>query len=149
MQGVNLYIKNLEDDLDDEQLRKEFSKFGNITSAKVMTDETGRSKGFGFVCFSTPEAATKAVNEMNGRIIVTKRLYVALAQRKEERIAHLAALWMQCIGRAIPQNQIPEVQSQHAVTVPKEHQHEELVGGAVSRAFPSQPDIPIPLLTPM
>ena len=32
-QGVNLYIKNLDDDFDDERLHKEFSKFGNITSA--------------------------------------------------------------------------------------------------------------------
>lgn len=86
-QGVNLYVKNLEDVINDERLQKEFSAFGTITSAKVMTDEKGRSKGFGFVCFSTPEEATKAVTEMNNRIILTKPLYVALAQRKEDREA--------------------------------------------------------------
>ncbi|XP_049457861.1 polyadenylate-binding protein 1A-like isoform X4 [Epinephelus fuscoguttatus] len=50
-QGVNLYMKNLDDGIDDERLRKEFAPFGTITSAKVMM-EGGRSKGFGFVCFS-------------------------------------------------------------------------------------------------
>merc|ERR1719220_2272600 len=88
-QGVNLYVKNLDDSIDDERLRKEFAPYGTITSAKVMNEE-GRSKGFGFVCFSSPEEATKAVTEMNGRIIVAKPLYVALAQRKEDRKAHLA-----------------------------------------------------------
>merc|ERR1711963_141846 len=89
-QGVNLYVKNLDDTIDDERLRTEFTPFGTITSAKVMCEE-GRSKGFGFVCFSNPEEATKAVTEMNGRIIVSKPLFVALAQRKEERKQHLAA----------------------------------------------------------
>jgi len=93
-QGVNLYVKNLDDTIDDERLRKEFAPFGTITSAKVMVEE-GRSKGFGFVCFSSPEEATKAVTEMNGRIIVSKPLYVALAQRKEDRKAHLASQYMQ------------------------------------------------------
>lgn len=96
-QGVNLYVKNLDDNIDDERLRKEFSQFGTITSAKVMT-ENGRSKGFGFVCFSDPEEATKAVTEMNGRIVVAKPLYVALAQRKEDRKAHLAAQYMQRVA---------------------------------------------------
>jgi len=101
-QGVNLYVKNLDDTIDDEKLRQEFTPYGTITSAKVMTEE-GRSKGFGFVCFSSPEEATKAVTEMNGRIIVAKPLYVALAQRKEDRKAHLASQYMQRVtGMRMP-----------------------------------------------
>ncbi|KAL1790807.1 polyadenylate-binding 4 isoform X7, partial [Sigmodon hispidus] len=106
-QGVNLYIKNLDDTIDDEKLRKEFSPFGSITSAKVMLED-GRSKGFGFVCFSSPEEATKAVTEMNGRIVGSKPLYVALARRKEERKAHLTNQYMQRVAgmRALPANAI-------------------------------------------
>jgi len=102
-QGVNLYVKNLDDTIDDERLRKEFTPYGTITSARVMCEE-GRSKGFGFVCFSSPEEATKAVTEMNGRIIVAKPLYVALAQRKEDRKAHLASQYIQRMAGMRMQN---------------------------------------------
>ncbi|KAI0035914.1 hypothetical protein K488DRAFT_82527 [Vararia minispora EC-137] len=84
-QGVNLYIKNLEDDVDDDKLRAEFEPFGTITSCKVMRDDKGTSKGFGFVCFSSPDEATKAVAEMNNKMIGSKPLYVSLAQRREVR----------------------------------------------------------------
>jgi polyadenylate-binding protein len=132
-QGVNLYIKNLDDEVDDDKLRQMFAEFGPITSAKVMRDavpepssdgdkegkdkenkkegnekedegETGekksegksgrrlgKSKGFGFVCFSNPDDATKAVAEMNQRMINGKPLYVALAQRKDVRKSQLEA----------------------------------------------------------
>jgi len=83
--GVNLYIKNLDDAINDEKLREAFEQFGNISSAKVMSDDKGNSKGFGFVCFGTTEEATKAVSEMNGHLLGNKPLYVALAQRKDER----------------------------------------------------------------
>lgn len=94
-QGVNLYIKNLDDDIDDAELRKAFEQFGTVTSAKVMMTENEMSRGFGFVCFSSPEEATKAVTEMNGRIVKSKPLYVALAQRKDERQAQLNQMYSQ------------------------------------------------------
>jgi RNA recognition motif-containing protein len=73
-QSVNLYVKNLDDAIDDEKLREEFSPYGTITSARVMKGEKGSSRGFGFVCFSAPEEATKAVTEMNGKSFVANLL---------------------------------------------------------------------------
>ncbi|CDS07593.1 hypothetical protein LRAMOSA01542 [Lichtheimia ramosa] len=91
-QGVNLYIKNLDDDVDDERLKQEFSVYGNITSAKVMRDDTtGISRGFGFVCFSEADEATRAITEANGRMLGSKPIYVALAQRKDVRRSQLEA----------------------------------------------------------
>ncbi|KAG4305032.1 hypothetical protein PORY_001707 [Pneumocystis oryctolagi] len=87
--GINLFVKNLDDDIDDERLRQEFSVFGTITSAKIMVDDNGKSKGFGFVCFSSPDEATKAITEMNQRMVFGKPLYVALAQRKDVRRSQL------------------------------------------------------------
>lgn len=92
-QGVNLYVKNLDDSVTDDMLRDEFAVMGTITSARVMKDmgKDGRSRGFGFVCFSSPEEATRAVNEMNGKLIANKPIFVALAQRREVRRAQLEA----------------------------------------------------------
>ncbi|KAK5840151.1 hypothetical protein PVK06_009034 [Gossypium arboreum] len=75
-QGLNLYIKNLDDSIGDEKLKKMFSEFGNITSCKLA--------------------------EMNGKMIVSKPLYVAPAQRKEERRAQLQAQFSQMRPLAIP-----------------------------------------------
>ncbi|CCH61913.1 hypothetical protein TBLA_0F03780 [Henningerozyma blattae CBS 6284] len=89
-QGINLFIKNLDDSIDDEKLKEEFAPFGTITSARVMRTENGKSKGFGFVCFSTPEEATRAITEKNQQIVAGKPLYVAIAQRKDVRRSQLA-----------------------------------------------------------
>jgi len=91
-QGTNLYIKNLEDEIDEERLQKEFSAFGKIHSSKIMSDSNGISRGFGFVSYNTPEEAQKAISEMNSRILqsCTKPLYVALHEPKEIRRQKLA-----------------------------------------------------------
>ncbi|CAD5316945.1 unnamed protein product [Arabidopsis thaliana] len=88
LQGSNLYLKNLDDSVNDEKLKEMFSEYGNVTSCKVMMNSQGLSRGFGFVAYSNPEEALLA---MIGR----KPLYVALAQRKEERQAHLQSLFTQ------------------------------------------------------
>ncbi|KAL2477276.1 Polyadenylate-binding protein 2 [Forsythia ovata] len=94
-QGSNLYVKNLDDSIGDDELKEVFSPFGSITSCKVMRDPKGISRGSGFVAFSSPEEASRALLEMNGKIIVSKPLYVALAQRKEDRRARLQAQFSQ------------------------------------------------------
>ncbi|CAG2233966.1 PABPC [Mytilus edulis] len=98
----NVEVNNFGDDISEDELKDIFEPFGKLIS--VMS-EGGRSKGFGFVCFSSPEEATKAVTDMNGRIVVAKPLYVALAQRKEDRKAHLASQYMQRIASIRMQGQ--------------------------------------------
>lgn len=88
-QGVNLYIKNLDDSINDAELRKLFEGFGMITSCKVMVDEHGASLGFGFVCFVSPEDATHAVSEMHLKLVHNKPLYVGLAEKREQRLNRL------------------------------------------------------------
>ncbi|GKD68630.1 polyadenylate-binding protein 7, partial [Tanacetum coccineum] len=54
-QGSNVYVKNIDDDATENKLQECFSQCGTITSAKLMVNEKGISKGFGFLCFSTPD----------------------------------------------------------------------------------------------
>ena len=89
--GVNLYVKNLGEGIDDAKLKEEFGAYGSITSCRVMVDEKGVSRGFGFVCFSSPEESQRALTELNGKMLNGKPLYVSMAQRKEERRAQLEA----------------------------------------------------------
>ncbi|XP_041997681.1 polyadenylate-binding protein 7-like isoform X1 [Salvia splendens] len=94
-QASNVYVKNIDDEISDDELRLHFSQCGTITSATIMRDDKGISKGFGFVCFSTPEEANKAVYTFHGLILRRKPLYAAIAQRKEERQVQLQVIHAQ------------------------------------------------------
>ncbi|KAK8914102.1 Polyadenylate-binding protein 5 [Platanthera zijinensis] len=95
LKSSNLYLKNLDESVNDRKLEDIFAPFGEIISCKVMLDSLMQSKGTAFVQFSSPEEANRAVIEMNGRMIGRKPLYVAIAQRKEERRARLQAHFAQ------------------------------------------------------
>ncbi|KAL8204945.1 hypothetical protein R6Q57_010568 [Mikania cordata] len=111
-QDSNVYVKNIDDDVTENELQEHFSQCGTITSTKLMCDDKGLSRGFGFVCFSTPEEANKAVNTLHGYMFHRKPLYVAIAQRKEDRQAQLQIYYANCMaGFAGPSSVIPGVYS--------------------------------------
>merc|ERR1719324_1518460 len=83
--GVNLYVKNLDEATDNDSLKALFEPFGTITSVVAMRDEKDKCKGFGFVCFASPDEATKAVTEMHLKVVKGKPLYVGLAEKKDAR----------------------------------------------------------------
>ncbi|XP_044336644.1 polyadenylate-binding protein 3-like [Triticum aestivum] len=100
-EGLNLYVKNLDDSINDLNLRGLFEFFGEIGSCKVMVNSQGRSKGYGFVSFTT----IAAIDGMNRKIVGKKPLYVGVAQRKEERRAMLVNIGV--LAPAVPQNFAP------------------------------------------
>ncbi|XP_049850252.1 polyadenylate-binding protein 4-like [Schistocerca gregaria] len=91
-QGTNLFVKNLEDCIDEERLLKEFGQFGRIKSVKIKEDSKGNSCGFGFICFMSPEEASFAISGLNARILpgCVKPLHVTLHEPKEIRRQKLA-----------------------------------------------------------
>jgi polyadenylate-binding protein len=58
---TNVFIKNLDEKIDEEKLKEIFGKFGTIKSAIIMRDDQSKSKGFGFVNFETTESAQKVI----------------------------------------------------------------------------------------
>ncbi|XP_021902972.1 polyadenylate-binding protein 6 [Carica papaya] len=86
LETSKLYVSNLSESVDEERLRELFGCYGMVKSAKIMRCESGRSKKFAFVCFSSPEEAKEALDKLNGAFFEGKILHVGMAQRKEDRI---------------------------------------------------------------
>ena len=81
-----IYVGNLPFAVTDDQLKSEFEKFGAVASARVVTDrETGRSKGFGFVEMDSEDAASSAIEKMNGFSMGGRNLSVSEAKPQTDR----------------------------------------------------------------
>ncbi|TXJ27773.1 MAG: RNA-binding protein [Chitinophagaceae bacterium] len=83
---MNLYVSNLGFHIVEEDLRKLFEQFGQVSSAKVITDrETGRSRGFGFVEMDSDAEAKTAIDNLNNKEIEGRQISVTQAREKTER----------------------------------------------------------------
>ena len=83
---MNIYVSNLSYNVRDEDLKGFFSPYGEVASAKVITDKfTGQSKGFGFVEMPDDAAAQKAIAELNNGTSEGRTMNVMEARPREER----------------------------------------------------------------
>lgn len=85
---MNIYVSNLSFNVQDEDLREFFTEYGEVSSAKVITDKfTGKSRGFGFVEMPDDEAARKAIAELDNGTVEGRTIKVMEAKPKEDRPA--------------------------------------------------------------
>ena len=83
---MNIYVSNLSFNVQDEDLREFFTEYGEVTSAKIITDKfTGKSRGFGFVEMPDNEAAQKAIAELDNGVVEGRTIKVMEAKPREEK----------------------------------------------------------------
>ncbi|EYU32708.1 hypothetical protein ABFS82_14G038200 [Erythranthe guttata] len=87
--STKLFIGGLSFGTDDQSLKDAFSSFGEVDYARVITDrESGRSRGFGFVHFSSEEAANSAMSAMDGQDLNGRSIRVSIAQERAPRTSY-------------------------------------------------------------
>lgn len=83
---MNIYVSNLSFNTSDAELSELFSAFGEVSSAKVITDrETGRSRGFGFVEMPSDDEGKDAMLGLNNKEVEGRAMSVSVAKEREER----------------------------------------------------------------
>jgi len=79
-----MYVSNLSFHTTDVSLKELFSKFGTVSSAKIIMDrESGRSRGFGFVEMSAEKEAMEAIQGLNNKEIEGRAMSVSVAKEKK------------------------------------------------------------------
>jgi len=82
---MNIYVGNLSYEVTEEELKEAFEPFGEVETVKVLKDnDTGRSKGFGFVEMSNNADAQSAINDLNDKELKGRTLKVNKARPRTE-----------------------------------------------------------------
>jgi len=82
---MNIYIGNLSQQVNEDELREAFEAFGNVQSVNIIKDKfSGVSKGFGFVEIEAKAEAQAAIEELNGTDLKGKNIIVNEARPKSD-----------------------------------------------------------------
>ena len=82
---MNIYVGNLDYKVNESELENLFGEFGDVSSAKVITDKfSGKSKGFGFVVMDDDSEAKAAIEGLNGTSYKNRDLVVTEARPKRD-----------------------------------------------------------------
>ncbi|XP_071721968.1 glycine-rich RNA-binding protein 3, mitochondrial-like [Rutidosis leptorrhynchoides] len=86
MSSSKLFVGGLSYSTDDQSLQEAFQKYGQIAEARIVTDrETGKSRGFGFVTYSSSEEASSAIQALDGQDLHGRRVRVNYANDRPPR----------------------------------------------------------------
>ena len=83
---MNIYVGNLSYDVDEDELKKEFTAFGEVTSVTIPIDKyNGRPRGFGFVEMQKESEAKAAITGLNGKSLKDRVIVVNEARKRREK----------------------------------------------------------------
>lgn len=83
---MNIYVSNLGFNVTEEDLRKLFSQYGQVSSVKVITDyNTGQSRGFAFIEMPNNGEGEKAISKLNNSDLNNRSISVQVARPKEDK----------------------------------------------------------------
>ncbi|KAK5579765.1 hypothetical protein RB653_009451 [Dictyostelium firmibasis] len=81
---LSLFINNIDESIDRDLIKEEFAKHGTIIGIKIVQDENGKNKGFGFISFSEIQEAQKAVESLNGFTFGSKQIQVSFSNKDNQ-----------------------------------------------------------------
>ena len=83
---MNIYVSNLSFRTTEEDLKNQFSKFGTVSSAKIILDKaTNRSRGFAFVEMPSEAEGKEAIQNLNNKEVDGRAMSVSVAREREDR----------------------------------------------------------------
>ncbi|GIX63973.1 CUGBP Elav-like family member 1 [Babesia caballi] len=128
--GANLFIFHIPNEWTQADLVSTFAQFGKILSSRIASDKmTGRHKGYAFVSYDSPESAAQAIQQLNGYMVLGKRLKVAIKKGEESAMAAVGSVPAMAGGA-------PVVPTRMATPAYQTYQQQPAAG---SQHYPQQP----------